>query len=332
VAELLSVSPDQVLFTAGATESNNAVLYGVLRSARTRGADARVVTSQVEHPSVLEPCERLEGEGLRVSRVEVDANGVLDLEAFDEALAREDTALASILWANNETGVLQPMHEIRERARRRGVPLHVDATQALGKVPVDAGELGAAFLSCSAHKLNGPKGVGALVVREGEVPPLLVGGPQERRRRGGTENVAGIVGFGVACELARSECSARGERYAALRDRLWEGVRAKVPGARWNGGEARVLPNTLSVEIAGAPGEVLLQALDLEGVAASAGAACHSGSVTPSHVLAAMGRTPEEARSTLRLSVGHGVDESQIDRAVALIADLSERARGAGAP
>ena len=333
VAAALSVNPDEVFFTAGATESNNAVLYGVLRDAEAGGRHAHLVTTRVEHPSVVEPCELLERERVAVSRVAVDEDGLLDVGAFEKALDQEGTALASVIWANNETGVLQPVAEIAAAASRRGVPLHVDATQALGKIPVDLQEVPAVFLSCSAHKLNGPKGVGALVVREGrEIPGLIAGGPQEKRRRGGTENVASIVGLGVACELARLECEARAARYAALRDRLWEGIRAKLPEVRRNGHPGHVLPNTLSVEIVGTPGEVILQALDLEGVAASAGAACHSGSITPSHVLSAMGRTPEQARSSLRLSVGLGVDESQIDRAVELVAELTSRVRRAEAP
>jgi cysteine desulfurase len=335
VSALLSVSPDEVFFTAGATESNNTVLHGVLRDALTLtpGSTARVVISEVEHPSVLEPCELLEGDHIAVDRVGVDADGLLDLEAFDASLAGGDVSLASIIWANNETGVLQPMDAVARSCRDRGVPLHVDATQGLGKIPIDLREIRADFLSCSAHKLNGPKGVGALVVREGRaLPPLAAGGPQERRRRGGTENVASIVGFGVACELARVEGDERTTRYATLRDRLWDGVRDRIPDVRRNGPADRVLPNTLNVEIRGAPGEVLLQALDLEGVAASAGAACHSGQITPSHVLTAMGRTPEESRSSLRLSVGHGVDEVQIDRVVDLLVDLTARTRRAEAP
>lgn len=329
VAACLGAEPDQVFFTAGATEANNAVFYGVLREA---GAARGVAITEVEHPSVLEPC-RLLAERVPVTRMPVDRDGLLAVEAFDAALAAAEPVLASVIWANNETGVLQPVAELVKRARSRGVLLHLDATQAVGKIPVDLREVPADFLSCSAHKLNGPKGVGCLVVRgDAELPPLLAGGGQERRRRGGTENVASIVGFGVACELARVECAERAARYAALRDRLWLGIQAKIPNVRWNGLPEFVLPNTLNVEICGAPGEVLLQALDLEGVAASAGAACHSGSITPSHVLSAMGRTPEEARSTLRLSVGHGVDEAQIDRVIALLTELVERTRRADAP
>lgn len=332
VAAALAAEPDDVVFTAGATESNNAVLYGVMRVAREAGGAARLVTTQVEHPSVVEPSEVLEREGVVVSRVQVDEEGRLDRAGFEQALDQPHTALASVIWANNETGVLQPVDELSVIAQARGVPLHLDATQALGKIPLTQGAARADFLSCSAHKLNGPKGVGALVVREGrELPSLLAGGPQERRRRGGTENVAGIVGFGVACELARIECESRAERYAALRDRLWQGLRNELPHVRRNGHPEHVLPNTLNLEIPGTSGEVLLQALDLEGVSASAGAACHSGAITPSHVLSAMHRSPQQAESSLRLSVGLGVDEEQIDHVVALVVDVVARARRAEA-
>ena len=327
VAAALAAEPGDVVFTAGATESNNAVLYGVLRAAHETSGASHLVTTRVEHPSVVEPSEVLEREGVAVSRVEVDEDGRLDLAAFEQALDRPHTALASVIWANNETGVLQPVEELAAAAQRRGVPLHLDATQALGKIRFDPGEARADFLSCSAHKLNGPKGVGALVVRGGrELPPLLAGGPQEKRRRGGTENVAGIVGFGVACELARLECESRAVRYAALRDRLWQGLQKELPRVRRNGHPDHVLPNTLNLEIPGISGEVLLQALDLEGVSASAGAACHSGAITPSHVLSAMNRTPEQAESSLRLSVGLGVDEEQVDHVVTLVVELVARA------
>jgi cysteine desulfurase len=332
VAAAIGASPDEVLFTGGATEANNTVLRGVAEMPPLDEA-RRVVTSQVEHPSVEEPCAWLERGGVKVTRLGVGPDGLLDLEQLAAALSDEPPLLASILWANNETGVVQPIAEIAELARARGVPLHVDATQALGKLPVDLRSLPVDYLSCSAHKLNGPKGVGCLVVRESRCfVPLLSGGPQERARRGGTENVAGIVGFGVACELASREGVERAARYARLRDRLWEGLRAKIPDLRRNGSSECLLPNTLNVEFCETPGEVLLQALDLEGVAVSAGAACHAGAVSPSYVLTAMGRTPEQARSSLRLSVGHGNDEDQIDRVVELLVELVARARAAEAP
>jgi len=285
----------------------------------------------VEHPSVDAPLARLAASGFEVVRLPADANGCVAVGAADAAID-DATALVSVIWANNETGAVQPVAEIAALARARGALFHTDATQAVGKIPVRIEGLPVDLLSLSAHKLNGPKGVGALLVRDGlEFEPLLAGGPQERRRRGGTENVAGIAGLGVACALARDELPERERRYAQLRDRLWEGIRAKIPDVRRNGAEPDVLPNTLNVEFVGTAGELLLQALDLEGVAVSSGAACASGSIEPSHVLVAMGRSPAEARGSLRLSVGWGVDESQVDAVLALLPDLVARARRAGA-
>ena len=327
VADCVGTIASNVYFTAGASEANNAVLTGLLQQDGGRGG---LVISNVEHPSVVEPASRLEKAGMKVTRVPVDRLGLLDPEAVFAAVG-PDTLLVSLVWANNETGVVQPMEVIAEGLRSRGVPLHVDATQAVGKWPVDLGRVPADYLSCSAHKFNGPKGTGCLVAREGSpLQPLISGGPQERRMRGGTENVAGIVGFGRACALASGELETRMANYARLRDSLWEGLLARVGGVRRNGCDRAVLPNTLNVEFEGLPGEVILQALDLEGVAASAGAACHSGSISPSHVLTAMGLSAEEARSSLRFSVGHGVDASQVESVVELCCELAERCRHAG--
>ena len=327
VAALVGAASSEVVFTSGATEANHAALHAAVASA---GPAAALVTSAAEHPSIEEAAAALEGRGHRVTRIGVDGEGRLDLDALDAALSG-GAALASLLLANNETGVVQDADALAARAAERAVPLHLDATQAVGKLPVDVARLGASFLSASAHKFGGPKGAGFLVCRGRPLSPWLQGGPQERGRRGGTENVPGIVGLGVACELARRELGERATRYAALRDRLWAGIREKVPRVHWNGGAGVVLPNTLSVEFEGADGEALLQALDLEGVAVSMGAACHSGSISPSRVLAAMGRSPAQARATLRWSVGHGVDEAQIDRVLALLPDLVARAREAAA-
>lgn len=333
LASLTGADPAGVLFTAGATEANNTVLQALRTGDPPWG---RVITTSVEHPSVAEPAAQLAQAGHPVCELAVDADGQLDLAALEAAL-EGPPALVSVLWANNETGVLQPAAAIAERVRAAGSWLHLDATQALGKAPVDIGALGAHWLSCSAHKLNGPKGVGALIAAEAPaLPALLVGGPQERRLRGGTENVASVAGLGAACALAERELPERAARYRALRDRLWSGLEGKLSGVRWNGcaagggdGAEDVLVNTLSVEFEGAASDVLLQALDLEGIAASAGAACHSGSVSPSHVLVGMGRTSEQARGTLRLSVGHGNDEAQIDAAIERIVELVPRARQA---
>jgi len=327
VASLLGVGASTIYFTAGASEANNAVLMGLLEE---RGGSGKLVISSVEHPSVVEPAACLEKSGIVVTRLAVDAEGLLDPSDVFGAVD-SDTVLVSLVWANNETGVIQPMEEIARGLKEREIRLHVDATQAVGKWPVDLERVSADYLSCSAHKFGGPKGTGCLVAREGApIHPLIRGGPQERRIRGGTENVAGIVGFGHACGLAANELTERMEGYAALRDRLWEGLCNGVEGLVWNGSREHVLPNTLNLQFQEVPGEVLLQALDIEGVAASAGAACHSGSISPSHVLTAMGLSPEEARSTLRLSVGHGVDAEQIDSAVSLLTELVERVRRAG--
>ncbi len=321
VAALLGCETGEVIFTAGASEANNAAL------ALADRAGARVVSSTVEHPSVEEPLQRLAARGVEVTRIAVDAEGRLDEDAFERALGA-GADLLSLIWANNETGVLQDAERLAARARETGALVHLDATQAVGKIPVDLAHLPAQLLSLSAHKLGGPKGVGCLIVR-GDLAfePYVAGGPQERRRRGGTENVPGIVGLGVACELAARELPVRGPRLAVLRDRLWEGIVAKLPGVRRNGSARHVLPNTLSVEFEGAAGDVLLEALDLEGVAASAGAACHSGSIEPSAVLRAMGRTPEQALGSLRFSVGHGNDEAQIDAVLARLPELVARVR-----
>jgi cysteine desulfurase len=327
-AVLVGAEPDEIVFTAGATEANNAALHGVLAGA---GPGAGLVTTAAEHPSVEEPAAALEALGHPVTRVPVDAEGRMDPGALREALAAP-VRLVSLLLANNETGVLQDAVPAAALCRERGVPLHLDATQAVGKLPVSLAALGADLLSASAHKFNGPKGVGFLARRRGlRLEVWQRGGPQERGRRGGTENLAGVVGLGVACELAARELGERAAEGSRLRDRLWQGIREKVARVRRNGSERHVLPGTLSVEFEGADGELLVQALDLEGVAVSAGAACHSGSVTPSRVLLAMGRSPEQARSSLRFSVGHGVTDAQIDRVVALLPDLVARAREVGA-
>ena len=331
VAALLGAATREVVFTAGATEANNAVLTS-LRSGETPWD--RLITTQVEHPSVREPASGLEAAGIPVTWLGVDGAGRIDMVELERDLKANGPALVSVIAANNETGVLAPLPEIGACVRAAGSFLHADVTQALGKKPLAEWAAAAHFLSASAHKLNGPKGTGCLVARDAPaIPALLQGGPQERRARGGTENVAGIAGFGRACELARCELPERVERYTALRDRLWNGLSEKLRSVRWNGcegGAENLLANTLNIEIEGAAADILLQALDLDGVAVSAGAACHSGSIEPSHVLSAMGRSPEQARGTLRLSVGYGNDEAQIDAAIAAIVELVPRARAAG--
>jgi cysteine desulfurase len=326
VGGLLSVPPDTIRFTSGATESNNTILQGQLE------LGDHVVTTAVEHPSVSAPLAWQAGRGVEVTTLPADADGCVEFAAVEAAL-RPQTRLVSMIWANNETGAIQPVEPTAALCAERGIPFHVDATQAIGKVEVDLASVTIDYVSASAHKLGGPKGVGALISRSPEaLPPLLRGGGQERGLRGGTENVPGIAGFGRACELVARDGPESWEAWRKLRDRLWQGIQAAVEGVRWNGDPERTLGNTLNVEFEGVAGEVLVQALDLEGVAVSAGAACHSGSIEPSKVLLAMGRTPEQARGSLRFSVGHGVDEAAIDRALTLLRELVPRVRAADAP
>jgi cysteine desulfurase len=325
VAALVAVRPSEVVFTSGATEANNLALQGVARAGGARGG--HLVASAIEHPSVEEPLHALAEEGWQVTRVPVGREGRIDPDAFVGAL-RADTRLATLIWAHNETGVIQPVEEIAARCRERGVPLHVDATQAIGKIPVRLDRVDVDLLSASAHKFNGPKGCGFLVVRgERALWPWLRGGGQERGRRGGTPNVPGLVGLGVAAERASSGIAERAEALGELRDRLWSGIEAKVPAVRRNGAAAHGLPNTLNVEFRGAPADVLLEALDGEGIAVSAGAACASGALHPSQALVAMGRSPEQAAASLRMSLGLGNDAAQIERVLALLPDLVERVR-----
>jgi cysteine desulfurase len=322
VASLLGVAPRAVLFTSGASEANNMVLFGA-------APQGTLVASTADHPSVEAPLVTWEGKGRRVVRVPVDREGRLDPDAVDAALA-DGASLLSVILANNETGVLQPVAELAVRARARGVPVHVDATQAVGKLPLDFGDGAIDWVTLTAHKFGGAKGAGCLVApRGGELPALVQGGPQEGRRRGGTENVPGIVGLGAACALAEREMDQRVRDYGVLRDRLWRGIEEKVPRVTRNGSVVHVLPNTLNVTFEDVAGELLLQALDLEGVAVSAGAACASGSIEPSRVLLALGLSPAQARGTLRFSVGHGNTESQIDRVVTLLPELVTRIREA---
>jgi cysteine desulfurase len=323
VAALLGGTPAEVVFTASGSESDNMALRGVL--ARAKGERRGLVVSAVEHHAVLNTAKAMREEGFPVEVARVTGAGVVDP---DEVASRvtEATALVSVMHANNETGLLQPVALAARAAHARGALVHCDAVQAAGKVPLDVHALEVDLLTLSAHKICGPKGVGCLWVRRGTpVVPLVRGGGQERNRRAGTENVAGIVGFGAAAEIARRELAAEAPRLAALRDRLLERLLA-LPGASANG-EGERLPNTASVSFAGVEAEDLVIALDLEGVAASTGAACAAGGVEPSHVLRAMGLPPERVQSSLRLSLGRTTTGADVDRAGDVIAAVVARLR-----
>ena len=311
VARVLGASPREIVFTGGGSESVVLAIVGAARAARGRGR--HVVTVVTEHHAVLHAVDVLEREGWRVTRLPVDSRGLVDPAAFAAALTPE-TTVASVMLANNEIGVVQPVAELARVARERGVLLHTDAVQAPGWLPLDVDALGVDLLSLSAHKFHGPKGVGALYVRRGTaLEPLIVGGGQEHGLRAGTENVAGIAGFAVALALADAERPATAARVAALRDRLEAGVVAAIPAAVVNGAGAPRLANNLSVAFAGVPSDALLIRLDLDGIAASAGSACAAGSLEPSHVAAALGLDERHRRGVIRFSLGRDTTESHID-------------------
>ncbi|MHB1580829.1 cysteine desulfurase family protein [Acidithiobacillus sp.] len=309
VAKLLGSSAAELIFTSGATESNHTAILGAL--SLTKGK-RHLITSQVEHPSVLLMCQHLERLGIEVSYLPVDEEGRLDLEDLRAAL-RPDTALVSLMWANNETGVLFPVVEAAAITHDAGAFFHTDATQALGKLSVNAAASGVDFLSCSAHKIHGPKGVGALFVRKGIALPPLFHGHQERGRRGGTENVPGIVGFAAAARLLTNiEHEARYLR--GLRDHFEQGLLAFMPCARIHGQEAERLPNTSNVGFIALDGEELLYRLEQEGITAAAGAACAAGGQEPSHVLTAMGFSKTAVLSSLRFSFGRLNRSEDVER------------------
>jgi cysteine desulfurase len=301
-----------VIFTAGGTEANSLALRGV---AAVEVPPGRIAISAIEHPSVAETAEALGGQGWSVARIPVDSEGRVTVAGLEAGLD-ERAVLASVMWANNETGVIQDIAALSTVARERGVVFHTDAVQALGKLPVDFAASGAQLMSLSAHKIYGPKGVGALIVDKAvDFVPQLVGGGQEKARRAGTENVAGIVGFGAAAELARERLEMRRRRALALRERLTAGLRGLAAGygiVEFSASAER-LPNTCCFAVPGVDGETLVLRLDQAGVAVSSGSACASGSGEPSPVLLAMGIDPQLARGGLRVSLGEGNTEADVD-------------------
>jgi cysteine desulfurase len=325
VAALLGCSPSEVVFTGSGTEADNLALQGLARAARE--PRRKVLYAAVEHHAVLNTARSLAEDGWPVEVVRVDADGRLDLGDLEDRLD-DRTAVVAVMMANNETGVVQPVAEVVRLARARGASVHCDAVQAAGKLPLDLRTLDVDTLAISAHKIYGPKGAGALFVRRNtKLRPFLRGGAQERNRRAGTENVAGIVGFGRAALLAREHGAADAARIAVLRDRL-EALLAEGAGARPNGGGVRVA-NTANLSFEGVEAESLLMALDLAGVAVSTGAACAAGAVEPSHVLRAMGLRPERVQGSLRFSLGRGTDADEVERAAAVVVEAVTRQRAA---
>lgn len=325
VAHLLNARPHEVVFTSGGTESDNAAIFGIVEAARSQ--TKHVVTTAIEHHAVLHCCKALEKRGVEVSYVPVGPSGVVNPSDIERSL-RPDTVLITVMHANNEIGTIQPLEEIGRIARERGIPFHTDAVQSVGKIPVDVEKLGVDLLSLSAHKLNGPKGVGALYARRGKVlRPLLYGGHHERDRRPGTENVPGIVGLGKAAEIAHLHLEEEAKRVATLRDRLESGILERVPLSSVTGDRGRRLPTTTNISFDYIEGEAFVIAMDLRGIACSTGAACSSGTVEPSHVLTAVGRTPAEARSSVRFSVGRFNTVEEVEEAIQIIPAVAEQLR-----
>ena len=320
VAALIGARPQEIFFTSGGTESDNHAIFGIVGSS-TNSSNRRphVITSFVEHEAVLNACQALENQGIDVTYLHVDQDGLIDLEDLRGAV-RKETVLITIMHANNELGTVQPLEEIGRIAKEADVSFHTDAVQSAGKIPIDVNQFQLDLLSLSGHKLYAPKGIGALYVRGGtRLKQLLYGGHHQRGMRPGTENVAGIVGLGKAAEIARQSFGNNAKRLSALRDQLEHGLLHRVPLSRINAARAPRTPNTANLVFPGVEGEALLIALDLKGLACSTGAACSSGAVEPSHVLTAIGLPAEEARASLRFSLGRHTAQADIDFALQVV-------------
>ncbi len=327
VARLIGArDPERVIFTSGGSESNNTVFATMFHLGR-KGQRRGIVTTKIEHPCVLNSARWLEEEGFPVTFLDVDEYGMVRLDQLQKAVG-PDTLLVSIMLANNEIGTVQNLRAAADIVKAAGAWFHTDGTQAVGKIPVDVDALGVDYMTVSCHKLYGPKGIGGLYIREGApLEPLIRGGHQEGGYRAGTYNNLGILGFGLAAELARAELDSYGRKLSALRLRLRDGILASVPKARVNGHPTSVLPNTLNVSFPGAEGEAILLSLDLEGIRVSTGSACASGSLEPSHVLLATGVGPELAHGSIRFSLGRDTTEDEVDYVISKIGPIIARLR-----
>jgi len=327
VAELLGCPEREVMFTSGGTEADNLAVWGLAMRYRDRGT--HIVTTKIEHPAVLRTCEVLEHDGFQVTYLDAGPDGIVSPDDVARATGG-DTILVSVMYVNNETGAVQPLSAIARVARKNGAFVHTDAVQAAGKIPVDVQQLGVDLLSISAHKFHGPKGVGALFVRDGvEVVPWMLGGSHERGRRGGTENVPGIVGLGKACSVANRRLDEFMSVIGGLRDRLEEGILETIPGTHVNGSRSARAPHATNISFDDIGGEALLVALDFQGIAVSTGAACAAGSISLSHVLSAMSVSEERIKGAIRFSLGRFTSAEDIDHVLRTLPDLVQRAREA---
>jgi cysteine desulfurase len=326
VAALIGARPQEIVFTSGGTEADNHAIFGIVSSSTpstslTSSTSFHTVTSAIEHEAVLNSCQALEKRGVRVTYLPVDHDGCIDLDTLRDALQRNPgTVLVTVMHANNELGIVQPLQEIGRIASDADAYFHTDAVQSAGKIPIDVTALGVDLLSISGHKLYAPKGIGALYIRGGtRLQQFFYGGHHQRGARPGTENVPGIVGLGAAAEIARKSLAQDAQRISALRDTLERGLLERVPHSRVNGAGAPRTPNTTNITFPGIEGEALVIALDLKGLACSTGAACSSGAVEPSHVLTAIGLPPEEARASLRFSLGRHTTSSDVEFAMQVV-------------
>lgn len=324
VADLLGADTKEIVFTSGGTEADNSALWGVFRSGYRAGN--HIITTKIEHPAILETCRSLERAGAEISYVPVDSSGRADPAAIENAI-REETILISVMHANNETGIIQPIEEISALAKQHNILMHTDAVQTVGKIPLKVNPLGIDLLSMSAHKIHGPKGVGVLYIKKGtKFMPFMTGGSHERKRRAGTENVPSIVGLGTAARLAGERLPEMSSRIAGLLDHFQSSIIDHIPGVRINGNAPR-LPNITNLSFESLEGEAAVIALDLEGLAVSTGSACASGSLDPSHVLIAMGLRPDVVQSSLRFSLCYHNTEEEIERAVQILHSVLKRLR-----
>lgn len=325
VAAAINASPDEIFFTAGGTESDNMAIKGVAHKYAKKGK--HIITTAIEHHAVLHTCEALEKEGYEVTYLPVDEDGLISVEQVKAAM-RDDTLLVTVMLANNEVGTIEPIAEIGALCRERNVLFHTDAVQAVCHVPIDVKVMNIDLMSISAHKFHGPKGIGALYCRKGIVlEPVIVGGAQERKRRAGTENVAGIVGLGAAIERAHKNMSADMARVSALRDKLISGILKNIPYVKLNGHPTQRLPQNVNFSIRYIEGESILLMLDINGIAASSGSACTSGSLDPSHVLLAMGIPHEIAHGSLRLTLSDMTTDEEVDYVLETLTKIVKRLR-----
>jgi len=323
VALLLNCKPEEIIFTSGGTESNNFAIKGAALANRNKGN--HIITSTIEHPAVTEVCKYLEAGGFQTSYIPVDETGLIDLAKLEKAITSQ-TILITVMHANNEVGTIQPIDEISKIARKQGIIVHTDAAQSVGKISTDVNELGVDLLSVAGHKIYAPKGIGALFAREGiQLEKFMHGAGHERNMRAGTENVLEIVGLGKACEIAKLDLKKNLTHIKEMRDRLYNGLKEKIKNIRLNGHPEKRLPNTLSIGFRDIEASSLLNELIIADIAVSAGSACHAGSTTISHVLAAMNVPMEFARGTLRLSTGIMTTEEEIDRVIKVISEAVQR-------